>query len=77
MRHVNAREVLPAGLLREVQKHCSGYIYVPSTGAFYAERKRRVRELAARGFAVARIARAVHVSERRVRQILAERRVDA
>ena len=77
MRHVNAREVLPPELLREVQRHCSGYIYVPSTGEFYAERKRRVRELAARGFTVVRIAEAVHISERRVRQILAEPRADA
>jgi DNA-binding NarL/FixJ family response regulator len=72
MRHVNARKVLPPKLLRQVQRHCSGYIYVPSTGAFYAERKRRVRELAARGLAVSRIAEAVHLTERRVRQILAE-----
>ena len=64
-------------MLREIQKHCSGYIYVPSTGAFYADRKRRVRELAARGFVVSRIAEAVHVGERRVRQILAEDRADA
>jgi len=77
MRHVNAREVLPPELLREIQKHCSGYIYVPSTRRFYEERKRRVRELAARGLAVAAIAEAVHLSERRVRQILVEGRADA
>ncbi|MHC5056669.1 MAG: hypothetical protein ACYTKD_18400 [Planctomycetota bacterium] len=72
MRHVNARTVLPADLLREVQRHCSGYVYVPSNGAFYAERRERVRDLAARGFPVAAIAEAVHVCTRRVRQILAE-----
>ncbi|MHC5056670.1 MAG: hypothetical protein ACYTKD_18405 [Planctomycetota bacterium] len=77
MRHVNARKVLPPELLRELQKHCSGYIYVPSTRAFYAERKRRVLEFAASGLAVAAIAEAVHMSERRVRQILAEGRADA
>ncbi|MHC4250877.1 MAG: hypothetical protein ACYS9X_17255 [Planctomycetota bacterium] len=72
MRHVNAGTVLPADLLLEVQRYCSGYVYVPSNGAFYAERRRLVRDLAARGFTVAAIAEAVHVCGRRVRQIMAE-----
>ena len=74
MRHVNARSVLPADLLREVQKHCSGYVYVPSNHAFYTQRRRRVVDLAGRGLPVAAIAEAVHVCRRRVRQILAEER---
>jgi DNA-binding NarL/FixJ family response regulator len=72
MKHVNARDVLPGKLLREVQKHCAGYIYVPSTREFYARRRREALDLRRCGSSVRAIAERMHVSERRIRQILAE-----
>lgn len=74
MQHVNARMILPGGLLRKIQKYCSGYIYVPSTREFYTNRRKLARRLAGRGLSVPAIAGEVHVGERRVRQILAEGR---
>jgi DNA-binding NarL/FixJ family response regulator len=73
MRHVNARDVLPKELLREVQRYCSGYIYVPSTREFYAKRRGEIALLARRGLTVELIAERMALSERRVRQVLAER----
>jgi DNA-binding NarL/FixJ family response regulator len=74
MKHVNARNVLPAKLLRQVQKYCSGYIYVPSTRQFYARRRREILRLSRQGLTAPAIAEQVHLSERRVRQIVAEGR---
>lgn len=74
MKHVNAMNILPEKLLQEVQKHCSGYIYVPSTRQFYARRRREILRLSRQGLTPLAIAEQVHVSERRVRQIVAEGR---
>ncbi len=74
MKHVNARNVLPEKLLREVQKYCTGYIYVPSTRHFYARRRREILRLSLQGLTARAIAEQVHLSERRVRQIVAEGR---
>ena len=71
MEHVNARDILPPELLKEVQRHCSGYIYVPETREFYEERRRRVVDLRRQGLCTSEIARSVCVCPRRVRQILA------
>jgi len=70
--HVNARDVLPPELLKEVQKYCSGYVYVPETREFYEERQRKVLELRRQGVGTREIAQRVHVCDRRVRQIFAD-----
>jgi DNA-binding NarL/FixJ family response regulator len=70
MKHVNASEVLPPDLLRMVQKHCSGYIYVPSSRAFWHDRRSEVLRLHSCGLGTAEIAGRVHLCVRRVQQIV-------
>ena len=72
MEHVNARDVLPPELLKELQRHCSGYIYVPETREFYEERRREVIKLRRQGAGTHEIAQRVHLCERRVRQLVAK-----
>ena len=74
MRHVNARDVLPEKVLRLVQRYCAGYIYVPSTRESWRRSRSGVLALQEKGLPVRAIAERVHLSERRVRQILAEER---
>ncbi|MHC5055573.1 MAG: hypothetical protein ACYTKD_12745 [Planctomycetota bacterium] len=73
MKHVNACDVLPEGLVRKIQKYTSGYIYVPCTREFYACRRREIARLRLEGMSTGAIANEFHLSARRVRQILAER----
>ena len=70
MKHVNAKQVLPPDLLRKVQRHCSGYIYVPNRDDFYERQRARVFELHEQGVSTDEIARRVHLCRRRVQQIL-------
>ncbi|MHC5058519.1 MAG: hypothetical protein ACYTKD_28000 [Planctomycetota bacterium] len=77
MKYVNAEDVLPPDLLREVQQHYTGYVYVSCSREFYAERRRKVMELRRRGLSTAEIAESVHLCRRRVRQIVAEERGNA
>ena len=73
MRHVNACDVLPGELVREVQRYVSGYIYVPCTREYYVCRRREIARSRAEGMSTGAIAAEFHLSTRRVRQILAER----
>ena len=70
MRYIHAEKVLPPELLREVQKHHTGLIYVPSDGAFYRERNSEVMRLHGQGLPTAEIARRIYLGPRRVRQIV-------
>ena len=72
MKYVNAADVLPLKLLRKVQRHCTGYIYISCSRRFYAERRRKVMELRESGLGTREIAAEVHLCRRRVRQIIAE-----
>ena len=58
------------GLLKEVQKHHTGVIYVPGDPGYYERRNREVVRLHRRGFTTKNIAERVFLTERRVQQIL-------
>ena len=70
MKHVNAKQVLPPDLLREVQRHCHGYVYVPGRDGFYERRRTEVIRLSRQGIPTDEIARRAHLCRRRVQQIL-------
>ena len=72
MKHVNARDVLPEKLLKEVQKYCAEYIYIPATREFYRRRRQEILRLSCRGLSTWAVARKVQLTERRVRQIIAK-----
>ena len=57
-------------LLKEVQKHHTGLIYVPGDPSFYERRNREVVRLNQQGLSTKEIAEKVFLSERRVQQIL-------
>lgn len=67
--HRNAAEVLPPDLLAEVQKYCTGSLWVPETESFHAERRRLVEGLLRRNLPVSEVARLADLTRRRVRQI--------
>ena len=77
MRHVNAEDVLPGELLRQVQRYCTGYVYVPSARAGVAELKRVIAAMLSEGRPACEIAHAVGRTARRVRQIAQELRAGA
>jgi len=66
---VNAEDVLPKDLFSEVQRHCTGYVYVPVTREFHRKRRREILQLARQGVGTGAIARRIRIRERRVRQI--------
>ena len=70
MRYTRAEKVLPPELLREVQKHHTGLIYVPGEPGYYERRNREVVRLHRQGLSTKEIAEKVFLSERRVQQIL-------
>jgi len=68
MRYRNAAVVLPPDLLEEVRKHHSGLLYVPPQGN--EERDREILRLHENGMTSPQIAEQVHLSTRRVEQII-------
>ena len=70
MRYTRAEKVLPPELLKEVQKHHTGLIYVPGDPSFYERRNHEVVRLHQQGLSTKEIAEKVFLSERRVQQIL-------
>lgn len=70
--YANAKDVLPPDLLRSVQEHFTGLLWVPSDTCFYHERRRLVLALKDQGISTREIARLSGVTPRRVRQIVAE-----
>ncbi len=74
--YANAKDVLPPDLLRSVQEHFTGLLWVPSDTCFYHERRRLVLALKEQGISTREIARLSGVTPRRVRQIVAESQND-
>ncbi len=73
MRYTRAEKVLPPKLLKEVQKHHTGLIYVPGDPGYYERRNCEVARLRQQGLSTREIAEKVFLSERRVQQILKNR----
>ena len=69
--YANAKDALPPDLLRAVQEHFTGLLWVPSDTCFYHERRRLVLALKEQGISTREIARLSGVTPRRVRQIVA------
>ena len=72
--YANAKDVLPPELLKEVQKHYSGILWIPAPGSFYQERRDLVVALHLQGVSTGEISTLAGVTTRRVNQILAEYR---
>jgi len=68
MKYRNAATVMPPELLRRIQKYHEGLLYVPSTRNL--QRDKEILALRRRGLAATQIAKQVHLSRRRVLQIL-------
>ena len=76
-RYANAENILPAELLKQVQKYHTGILWIPTPSRFYQERRQLVIALQTQGIASKEIANLAGVTVRRVNQILAvERKQD-
>ena len=73
-RYANAKDVLPPDLLRTVQQHFAGLLWVPADTHLYAVRRKLVLALSDQGIHTREIAQVAGVTPRRVRQILAQAR---
>ena len=73
-RYANARNVLPPDLLRTLQQHFTGLLWVPADTHFYETRRKLVLALRDQGVHTREIAQLAGVTPRRVRQILARAR---
>ncbi len=69
--YANARDILPPDLLAEVQKHCTGLVWIPSPKTFLRERRQLILTLRGEGVPTKEIARLAGITTRRVNQILA------
>ena len=72
--YANAKDVLPPDLLRTVQQHFAGLLWVPADTHLYAVRRKLVLALRDQGIHTREIAQLAGVTPRRVRQILAQAR---
>jgi hypothetical protein len=68
--YLNAKTVLPPGLLAEVQRHVHGHLWVPPVETQATATKRRVQQLHLAGLGSSEIAEMVQISQRRVQQIV-------
>lgn len=76
-KYANAENILPADLLKEVQKYHTGILWIPTPSRFYQERRQLVIALHMQGIPTKEIANLAGVTVRRVNQILAvERKQD-
>ena len=76
-RYANAENILPADLLKEVQKYHTGILWIPTPRRFYQERRQLVIALHMQGVPTKEIANLAGITVRRVNQILAvERKQD-
>ena len=62
MNYAKAEEVLPARLVDQIRKHCTGMIYVKSDRRFYKERYREVVRLHGQGLPTKDIGTTMSVS---------------
>jgi Mor family transcriptional regulator len=84
-KYVNAREVLPESLIKEIQKYIKGkHIYIPQTErqswgestGIRKELEQRNEEIVRRfeaGVGMQQLAESFHLSEERIRSIIYER----
>jgi predicted transcriptional regulator len=72
--YANAKKVLPPELLRSVQGHFTGLLWVPSTTSAHHKRRMLVLALKDQGTSTREIARLSGITRRRVRQIVRETR---
>ena len=72
--YANAKDVLPPELLRTLQQHFTGLLWVPADTHFHAVRRKLVLALRDQGLSAIEIAPLAGVTPRRVRQILAKAR---
>ena len=76
-KYANAENILPADLLKEVQKYHTGILWIPTSSRFYQERRQLVIALHMQGIPTKEIANLAGITVRRVNQILAvERKQD-
>lgn len=75
--YANAIDVLPVELVREIQKHFHGILWIPSPDTFFFQRRELVCAMKAQGIAPNEIANLAGVSLRRVYQILRNNKQDA
>ena len=73
-RYANAKDVLSPELLRTLQEHFTGLLWVPADTHFHAVRRKLVLALWDQGVSTQEIATLAGVTPRRVRQILAKAR---
>ena len=73
-KYANAEKILPPELLKEVQKHYTGILWIPTPSRFYKERRQLVIALHLQGIKSCEIANLAGVTIRRVNQILAAER---
>lgn len=66
----NAYDVLPDHLVKEIQKHYTGRLWVPVESTFFQDRNQLIRELRANGETTKNIAKLVNLTDERVRQII-------
>jgi hypothetical protein len=66
----NAKNVLPAALLAEIQRHFTGHLWVPTAESNAAKNQQRVIQLHKAGIGTHAIAEMVEMSQRRVQQII-------
>ena len=72
--YANAKDVLSPELLRTLQQHFTGLLWVPADTHFHAVRRKLVLALRDQGVSTIEIAKLAGVTPRRVRQILAKAR---
>jgi hypothetical protein len=76
-KYANAKNILPADLLKQVQQYHTGILWIPTPSRFYNERRQLVIALHQQGIESREIANLAGITIRRVNQILAaERKVD-
>ena len=76
-KYANAENILPAELLKQVQKYHTGILWIPTPSRFYQERRQLVIALHMQSIPSKEIANLAGITVRRVNQILAvERKQD-
>ena len=73
-RYANAKNALPPALLREVQQHFTGMLWIPADTQFFALRRKLVLALKDQGVSTREIGKLAGITPRRVRQIVAKDR---
>lgn len=73
--YINGAEALPPDLLAQVQRHCTGLVWIPTPNTFFSERRELVGKLRQQGVSALEIAELAGISRRRVYQILAQEKM--